>query len=595
MAEMADDPCVLVKRCNSDLSCCGIVLDSVNGIVLTVASLFVDILPEIENQRTISSDCSFRDLQTLADGIAVEVIFRRHREEKFRTLQGCVCLFWRDFGLQRIAERIFPSSEWKLESSGQSEAKTTLAADSNGREVLEHRNSLSDFVLIEVKTLKNYFFCRSLNLLTLAASENPKIGETVFIVGTPFGGECPSVFYNSLSKGIVSNVVGKKSEIMITDARCVSGCEGCPVYLKKSHAESIKDNAPYGIVLAPFCWRNGEWIGITVTASLKCILRNLLTVLNKRIALTSQNLHDVLLGISNNEAKIQNPRDAIVESHQDRSPLVMHSDQGCLSFQGILKTARCSVVMVLCGNTWGSGIVIDIENCLIATCSHVIQDCHETLIVSGNKSHAQHLSNVRISWNHPYITQHEAQVLYATKEGCPLDFALLKVQPNSELRSLVPRLGADTKQVKSPDLCTPLCKKGEGICVVGFQMFARHLNIGASVVSGVISSISYADDRPVLLQSTAAVHCGASGGALVSMETGELLGMITSHTKDSNLSSSFPHVNFSIPTDLLYKLVSAYKNGVIEDTVQHLVSGRLASVWQLKNTVNEKPHFTSKL
>ena len=79
------------------------------------------------------------------------------------------------------------------------------------------------------------------------------------------------------------------------------------------------------------------------------------------------------------------------------------------------------------------------------------------------------------------------------------------------------------------------------------------------------------------------------------METGELLGMITSHTKDSNLSSSFPHVNFSIPTDLLYKLVSAVKNGAIDDTVQRLVSDRLASVWQLKNTVNEKPHITSKL
>ena len=127
--------------------------------------------------------------------------------------------------------------------------------------------------------------------------------------------------------------------------------------------------------------------------------------------------------------------------------------------------------------------------------------------------------------------------------------------------------------MKSQDFCTPLCKKGEDIGVVGLQLFARHPDIGASVVSGVISNISYVDYRPVLIQSTAAVHCGASGGALVSMETG-----ITSHTKDSNLSSRFPHVNFSIPADLLYKLVSAYKNGVIEDTVQRLVSGRLASV-----------------
>ena len=580
---MADDVCVLVKRCNSDLSCCGIVLDSVNGIVLTVASLFLDILPEIENKRT---DCCFSDLETAPNGpIAVEVIIRRHGEEKFRTLQGSVALFWRDLGLQRITERIFPSSEWKLESSGQSEAKTALPSDGNGNQALAHRNSISEFVLIQVKTLKNYFSCRSLNLSTLVGSGIPKKGETVFIVGTPFGGECPSVFYNSLSKGIVSNVVGTNSEVMITDARCVSGCEGCPLYLKQLHAESIKDNAPYGIVLAPFCWRNGEWIGITITTSLEYILRNLLTLLSENVTLISQNLHEVLLGISNYQAKIQNVRDVIVKWNQDSKSSIIHSDQSCLSSQDIVKTALCSVVMVLCGSTWGSGVIVDVENCLVVTCSHILQD----------KSVNQHLNTVRVTWNCPNNTQHEAQVLYATEEGCPLDFALLQFQPTPELRSLAPRLGADNNQMKSSDFCTPLYKKGEDVCVIGFQLFARHLNIGASVVSGAISSISYANNQPVLLQSTAAVHCGASGGALVSMETGELLGMITSHTKDSNLSSSFPHVNFSIPTDLLYKLVSAVKNGAIDDTVQRLVTDRLASVWQLKNTVNEKPHINSKL
>ena len=83
---MADDPCVLVKRCNSDLSCCGIVLDSINGIVLTVGSLFLDLMPEIENQRTISTDCPFRDFQTSPGEIEVEVIFRKNGEDKFTTL-----------------------------------------------------------------------------------------------------------------------------------------------------------------------------------------------------------------------------------------------------------------------------------------------------------------------------------------------------------------------------------------------------------------------------------------------------------------------------------------------------------------------------
>ncbi|KAL9959024.1 hypothetical protein ACROYT_G036105 [Oculina patagonica] len=266
-----------------------------------------------------------------------------------------------------------------------------------------------------------------------------------------------------------------------------------------------------------------------------------------------------------------------------------------------LKTALSSVIMVHCGNTSGSGIVVDAEACLIATCIHVIRDCHNTLIVTEDKTISRYLNSareVRISQDSSNSTHHKAQVLYATKEDCPLDFALLKVKPNPEFGSLRPRLGPAVTQIKSVVTSKPLFKKGEEIYVVGFPLFASHLNTGASIVSGVISNVAYADNKPVLLQSTAAVHCGASGGALVSMETGELLGMVTrvtSHIKDANLSSSFPHINFSIPANLLYKLVSAVKRRDVEDTLRGLVSDHMKSVWQLKKTVKEKPHITSKL
>lgn len=41
---MVDVLCVIIKRCNLDWSCCGIVLDSNNGILLIVVFLFSDIL-----------------------------------------------------------------------------------------------------------------------------------------------------------------------------------------------------------------------------------------------------------------------------------------------------------------------------------------------------------------------------------------------------------------------------------------------------------------------------------------------------------------------------------------------------------------------
>ena len=588
MAEMADDPCVLVKRCNSDWSCCGIVLDSDNGILLTVASLFSDILYQNEKQRTISTDSPvlFKDdfeESSPNHEIAVEVTFRRHTEEEFTTLKGCVILFWRDYGLQRIAERIFPPSEWKFESFGQSDLKGT-SNEGTGNETFLHRNALSDFVLIQVKTLKNYFSCNSVKLSMLLGYQAPKKGDTLYVVGTPFGCECPPVFYNSLSKGIASNVVGSNGEIIITDARCVPGCEGCALYTNSQKPGLLNSRDLYGIVLAPFCWRNGEWIGITVASSLWYILHNLLKLVSGNI-LIPQNLHGILVGVLDIQVKIQIPLDAVTEDNMypDKHSTAVHFNQDSSSAQDIIKTTHSSLVMVQCGNRWGSGIVVDGADGLIATCSHVIRDCQNPVIVTQCRNIAKYFNSieeVNLSENCQNSVHQKAQVLFATREECPLDFALLKMQPSHHLRSL------STK---------PLYKKGEDVFIVGFPLFASHLNTGASVVSGVISNIAYAQNQAVLLQSSATVHCGMSGGAVVSMETGELLGMVTSQTKDENMSSAFPHVNFSIPADLLYKLISAVRNQTVEDTLHTLVSDYIKNIWQLKNIANEKPQITSKL
>lgn len=52
----------------------------------------------------------------------------------------------------------------------------------------------------------------------------------MFIDGCPFGSEnARTVFLNSLSKGIISNI-NYSGNIILTDARCIIGCEGAPSY-----------------------------------------------------------------------------------------------------------------------------------------------------------------------------------------------------------------------------------------------------------------------------------------------------------------------------------------------------------------------------
>lgn len=603
---MADVSCVLIKRCNSDWSCCGIILDSDNGILLTVASLFSDILHQNERQRTISEDSPvLAGSMSPNDEIAVEVIFRSHTDEELRTLKGYVIFFWRDYGLHRIAERIFPTSEWKFELFGHDQKYLQGASDEEpGSDTSLHQTTLSDFALIKIRDPENSFSsCSSVDLRTLRGFKHPKIGDSLSVVGTPFGCECPSVFYNSVSKGIVSNVLDRQSEVIITDARCVPGCEGCALYTLNHKHGLLKNGHLYGIVLAPFCWRNGEWVGITLACSLWFVLHNLSQLLSGNISLIPHKLTAILANVLDIQPKTQTQLDVIAEdnmcTYKGEHSTAVHSDQDSLSLQDIVNTAISSVVMVQCGNRWGSGIIIDKEDGLIVTCSHVVRNCQNPLIVTGSSNTVQYFKGKdkdKLSGNHENSIHQKVQVLFATQEDSPLDFALLKMRPNHQLRSLKPRLGSNVVQRKLAEFYTkPVYWKGEDVLVIGFPLFASHLNTGASVVSGVISNIVCVQNQTVLLQSTAAVHCGTSGGAVVSTETGELLGMVTSHVKVANMSCTFPHVNFSIPADLLHKLVSSVKRGTVENTLQALVSDDLKNIWQLEKNLGDKPHITSKL
>lgn len=52
----------------------------------------------------------------------------------------------------------------------------------------------------------------------------------MFVESSPFGSLSPDVFLNSLSYGIISNVCGSNGDVLLTDARCIMGSEGAPVF-----------------------------------------------------------------------------------------------------------------------------------------------------------------------------------------------------------------------------------------------------------------------------------------------------------------------------------------------------------------------------
>ncbi|KAL0964571.1 hypothetical protein UPYG_G00325800 [Umbra pygmaea] len=250
-----------------------------------------------------------------------------------------------------------------------------------------------------------------------------------------------------------------------------------------------------GLIVSPFCWKASEWIGLTLVCSLQMILRNITWCVN-----------------------IHNPHKQI------------HHLQENTGFSKVLQRKVESqtyptVALVDAGQHWGSGVLV--SPLLVVTCRHVVNE-KQVVTVKFKTNDSTHCVL--------------GDVLYSAKPSCPYDIALVQLR-NTILGGVVSRLATSFTT-------------GEDVIVVGYGAFG-HL-CGPSLTSGILSRAISCHGQPVMLQTTAAVQAGASGGAVVRAGSGELLGLVSSNTRDIAAKVTYPHMNFSIPMTVLDPLLQSY-------------------------------------
>lgn len=197
-------------------------------------------------------------------------------------------------------------------------------------------------------------------------------GSGVFVESSPFGSLSPDVFLNSLSYGIISNVCGRNGDVLLTDARCIMGSEGAPVF-----SDNEKRNL-CGLVISPFCWRQGEWLGLTLVASactvLTVLMHHLKSDFHEENSLeftknvesdqqSAKQLHEVLNGIS---SLMFDDKSSVVSLQLCEKMLKKSMNEG------FAKIVDSCVVGVQCGSGWGSGVIVNKTPGIIITCAHVI-------------------------------------------------------------------------------------------------------------------------------------------------------------------------------------------------------------------------------
>lgn len=156
----------------------------------------------------------------------------------------------------------------------------------------------------------------------------------------------------------------------------------------------------------------------------------------------------------------------------------------------------CVVVRTDAGVTSGSGFVIRSEGFFV-TNYHVVEGAREIGVKLPNR---------------------EPVRAYTASYDKLRDLALLRFESGSNY----PTLQLDT---------TRASEKGEDVLVLGYPLGTK-LGLDISVSTGIISSVRNYEDTKVL-QTTAAINHGNSGGPLIRRADGKVIGVVTARIKNS--------------------------------------------------------------
>ena len=280
------------------------------------------------------------------------------------------------------------------------------------------------------------------------------------------------------------------------------------------------------------------------------------------------------------------------------------------------------------GASWASGVVLNTGvnaggrergRALILTNAHVV---HPSAKAAGGDGKGPKVNAVRVrlpnrvddgggeekdsssSWR-------DATCVYVSRGA--LDVAVLAVELSpADAERLVPVKLRSSSREDSIDETSP----GAPVAVVGHArigpnaVHAGHVDGSPAVYPGVMSTVVRRTNRrtkpaaatrgskgahmyrstapPAMYQTTASVHSGASGGAVVCPRHGTFLGLVTSNARLGTDGSVVPNLNFSIPASLLEPLFAAADAKKVKD-LSLAFEGcldddeELRSIWSLRD------------
>ncbi|CAH9114191.1 unnamed protein product [Cuscuta epithymum] len=430
----------------------------------------------------------------------------------------------------------------------------------------------------------------------ISTSHSNNRGDHLVSIGSPFGIISPIHFFNSISVGSIANIypsdISTRS-LLMADIRCLPGMEGSPVFGERAELIGILTRPLKQMTTATEIHMIIPWEAI---ASACCDLLQ-----NHPQCIQNGTHHDK--GISSINTGSTNDIHGCIPSGPPSSSKI--------------EKATASVCLITVNDgAWASGILLNKQG-LILTNAHLLEpwrfrktptigETHKATpefavtpydqskcpggdkveigfsINLGRKDHRS--IRVRLDSMDPWVWT-DAKVIHVSKG--PLDVALLQLD-------FVPHQLCPI----SVDFTAP--SPGSKAYILGHGLFGPRCELLPSACSGVIAkvveakrSVHYQITRerhfPALLETTAAVHSGSSGGAVVNSD-GLMIGLVTSNSRHGG-GTIIPCLNFSIPCAALKPIFKFSEDMRDLSLLKYLdePNEQLSALWESAPPFSSKP------
>ncbi|XP_054777019.1 glyoxysomal processing protease, glyoxysomal isoform X2 [Prosopis cineraria] len=556
------------------------------GLVVTVASVVEPFLSPQQRENV----SQFQGRPELISGVRIDIMTEKASEKSDKGIPwlGAQLLSLVDIPvsahcLQLLVEASFSSPEpgwdvgWSLASySNDSE---------HSKDLLETQGSLASGMLsLMCRSLTRMAILGvSLSLKNCTVSSMNSRGNYLLAIGSPFGVLSPTHFFNSVSVGSIANSYPPSSSdgsLLMADIQSLPGMEGSPVFSEhasltgilirplrqKTSAVEIQLVIPWEVIVIASSGLLKKWPQNTV----KELYREGKSQEGGQGSFTkTDNLGS--WGSHNGHSKFSSPSSLPIEKAMASVCLVTIDDEVwasgvLLNSQGLILTNAHLLEPWRFGKTQisgygdnpkefpflaegsvGKGVEDNQQSQTIRSEMTILNpfSAHERgeYILSPNYTRHQ-IIRVRLDHVKPCVWC-IAKVVYVCKG--PWDVALL------QLESIPDQLAPIVMNFSWPSM-------GSKAYVIGHGLFGPRCGFFPSVCSGVVAKVVEAKtpqsyfsvqqehnhgQLPVMLETTAAVHPGASGGAVIDSD-GRMIGLITSNARHSG-GTVIPHLNFSIP------------------------------------------------